>query len=1391
MKKYLLPILMTAALASSGQTVSFDALSRTTGASASLEQLTGTTPESYALLKNSAKHNASAPKRVKRAVSEGKAEIILEAHKVFGEFSKSGFQMLLDADATAYGDLFYDFSMGYSGDYADFEYKIPENADPSEETENVVLDGEIAIEIPAGKYDYMILYPFPGEGMVMPQGEFAKYDDFEFKDGYTYRFVCEYQQNESGYNEVYAVLYADTDAAVSSVILPPNGMEMSNQEEISINISNRGNSDISGFKVCYQIDNNETVTETYSGTIAPGETATYTFATKADFSEEKLYSVEAWIELEGDMIASNDSASGACLHVGAKTLPYFYDFSSTGKAQFSYDWTIIDGNADNNTWMYNEWAEGADGVEGAASCPGCWSGDMTGNDYLISTPLNLKAGNNHIVFYTKCVNPDYTTELLDVRFGTSTDVDQMTVIGDYAVDSSDWVKKIINFDVPEDGVYYVAFHAKSVDGRNVYIDDVLIGAGFHAVSPDLAIERVLLPYSNSNLSAESIVGAVIRNDGTGPTSTFTLTYTVNDREKVTQEFTDALYPQESKKYYFTTTADFSAVDIYQVIVEAIVDGSTQQATAYVENQEPVTQFPITTDFATKDGYSMYWNELNPGAWYYDEMSSGQFGTDVSGLENGLMSRGLYLDKPVRFKLQYAKGGWERAGMYVAFGKAGTDIATYTKVYEDHDINDAMTVEFTATPDEAGAYNFIIVNDSDEYSSLYLGIAEISKVEDYDLRITDIETPLARYIPIAQTRGECEFVVNVENRGAKEMTGAKVMLYNGADLIATSEAGSIQPAEIKPFSIKTTLPSVEVGGTYAISAKVECDIADSYIEDNTLSLPAANVTQTTFATENIEDLTYGTGSWGKPLGIGNVFRLSSADELASVTIGFANTEESEQASEIVAVAVYQLNQDYSINYQLARKELERGMGGIINVDFDPMKLNPGLYFFEVQQLSSNNMGLAYEQGVGLYCWQNIDGELTKTNGATLLIRAEFPEDAVVYETDGAVMEFTTPTKKNYLYSNQETVTVRVKNMGYTAATLPVKLTVNGVEAGIAEVTLRPYEVSDVEFAGIDLSTPGSYELQASVAISNDENPANDSLTETFIAEEELNPYRLDFESCHDFDAGGDTFNPRWTTAARVDFETDYFWAFEHTNRGKPVGFIAFNPEATKPAITEENLPGFFAHSGKKFGAAFCNGYEATLSGIEVADTWLISPKLKLNDNSSFELYVKTRFIESPDQTLEKFNILISETDNNYESFTVLGEEVREAPLDWTKVEVDLSAYDGKEVYVAVQYVGVAYKNVCLMVDDLEVKTDAISSIHSATSDRINAYYSPGNNQLKVSSEGNIEAIDVYNAQGARVYNESNTGVNARTISMSSYSAGVYIAKVTDENGNSRTIKFAIR
>ncbi len=1392
MRKMFLPTMMVVALTAMGQTSEFSALNSKESA-ISHEQLIGHTPESYKLLVNSAQQKAKYSKRTKRAVEEGKAEIILEAHKVFGEFSKSGFQMLLDADATAYGELFYDFSMGYYGSsYDDFEYKIPENADCSESTENVVLDGEIAIQVPAGTYDYMILYPFPGEGMVMPNGEFAKYDNFEFKEGYTYRFVCEYQQNEFGYNQVFAVLYVDTDAAVTAMTLPANGMDFGAEESITIDIENRGSSDITGFTVSYQVDDNDVVTETYTGTIAAGETASYTFATKVDMSAEKQYEVKAWVTLEGDMIGSNDSVSGKCKHIGVQQLPFVYDFSTGGEEQLLSDWTILDVNGDNNKWSYSSWTKGVDGTMGVANCTGSWVGDRTGNDYLITLPLQLNAGDNHVIFHTKCINPDYATELLDVRYGASTDPETMTVIGDYVVKSSEWVKNIINFNVPEDGVYYVAFHAKSVDGSNVFVDDVTIDAGFFEVSPELVVDYVVLPYSNCDLPSEGKVGAVISNKGTGPTTTFTLSYSVNDGEKVSQEIADVINPTESKTYYFDTTADFSEVGVYNVKVEAEVGDVVTDKSGVVENYDPITELPVTTNFPEQTGYEEYWNEMNPGSWTYENMFSANFYTDLNGLENGLMTRCFYLDKPVRFKIQYRKGGWTQPGMYVAFGKAGADVSTYEKVYEDNEIPDAMDVEFVVPVEEAGSYSFIIVNSGENNSTLYLGEVVISSLEEYDVRVTEVEAPVAKYTPKAQFAGEGEYVVKVENRGSLEMTGVKASLYSGANLIATSEGVSIASGETKSVVIKATLPAVEVGNMLNLSVQVEGDNEDAFEDDNYYDLPHTTITATTLATEGLEEFEGGTGSWGAPLGVGNIYKLAVADELSSLTVGFApmseeDSESQNMAAKHVAVAVYELSADYSVGRQLVYKEFERGFGGLSDIEIDPVKLNPGLYFFEVQQLTTYNMGLAYEQAEDLYCYQNVEGQLVRTDGATLVIRGEFAEDAVVYAKDAAAVEFVAPVRKEYLYSDSENVTVKVKNMGCEEAEFSVALTINGGEAYTSEVALEPYEAVDVNFEGIDLSEPGEYVAVATVSLDGDENTANDSYTLTFVSVEEVDPYKLDFESCYDFDAAGDTFNPRWRTVSRLDYEVDSWWRFDYPHKGEPVGFIAFNPEATVPVVDEDLLPGFFPNSGKRFGAAFCTGWEGYQQGVLVTDTWLISPKLKLYENSVFELYVKTRFIETQDQELERYNLYISDTDDNFESFKLLGDEVRQAPLDWTKVEVDLAEYNGKEVYVAIQYVGEIFKNVCMMVDDIHVKT-VDTSVGAINADALKVTYIVASELLVVASDSEVASVEIYNAQGQLTYKAENVG-EYYEVSTADYQSGVYVAKVSTVDGKTVVKKFA--
>ena len=119
----------------------------------------------------------------------------------------TGYQMLLDADATAYGTIIPTTGpLTSSGDapasvYAEFEYKIPENADGSLNTSNMVNCAQVAIELPAGTYDWCITNPTPGDRMwiASEQGNVGgRADDYEFLAGYTYTFTVTLQgQNDA------------------------------------------------------------------------------------------------------------------------------------------------------------------------------------------------------------------------------------------------------------------------------------------------------------------------------------------------------------------------------------------------------------------------------------------------------------------------------------------------------------------------------------------------------------------------------------------------------------------------------------------------------------------------------------------------------------------------------------------------------------------------------------------------------------------------------------------------------------------------------------------------------------------------------------------------------------------------------------------------------------------------------------------------------------------------------------------------------------------------------------------------------------------------------------------------------------------------------------------
>ena len=154
-------------------------------------------------------------------VPEGYAMVTLTAGDVWGD--GSGYQMLLDADATAYGNQIPTTgAMTSSGDasadtYAVFEYKIPENADGSLTTTNIVMENSVTILIPAGTYDWCITNPTAGDRMWIASDNGnvgGRQDDYVFKSGVAYEFTVYL----SGSNDATDVTIDDPTAPVVPVI---------------------------------------------------------------------------------------------------------------------------------------------------------------------------------------------------------------------------------------------------------------------------------------------------------------------------------------------------------------------------------------------------------------------------------------------------------------------------------------------------------------------------------------------------------------------------------------------------------------------------------------------------------------------------------------------------------------------------------------------------------------------------------------------------------------------------------------------------------------------------------------------------------------------------------------------------------------------------------------------------------------------------------------------------------------------------------------------------------------------------------------------------------------------------------------------------------------------
>lgn len=1307
-------------------------------------------------------------------VTPDSVQLIFAADDLYGT-GMIGYQLLLDADHDSYGRLFDPSNEEFTRpNYSGFEYLVPRNATPSDNT-SVVLDGADTIMIPAGKYDYVILSPRPGGVVFYLGGDFSAQDDFVFAGGHSYRL---YVRSEG------VVFQADADLALTGLVLPGNSADLTASELISVDIVNRGNAPVGNFPVCFSVDGGTPVRETVSDEIAVGDTLHYTFTAPVDLSAEGLRQVKVWTAWENDVLAFNDTVEGQCMHIAVASLPYTYAFSSA--EDFVWDWTTLNANGDWLEWGIYDWQAGANGEDGHAVCN---ARNVKSNDWLISNPIALGAGENHILFYMydDKLNtvPGYGegTGIVEVFYGHSTDTASMESLGVFTVEDEAWRQKVVNFEVEEAGDYHVAFKAMSEPACTLFFDEVSVDAGHYALAPQIEVQEILVPLTTCNFSIETPVGLRIANVGMGAAAGIDIAYSVNDGTEVRQEYGSVVEAGDVVELWFDSLADLSEIGRYELHAVAGVEGQYDSVSKVVYHYDILNDYPVLTHFSLDQQIEDVWSMVTDGSWEYEQIGS-CYTSMATGMENGLLSHCFHMEGEYRVELAYSGGGMGYSSSFlVLFGEAGSDTETWDTVYSASEITTTHLAEFGLSAPVASEYNLLIVNTSENVRAPFrLLDFGLYQREEHDAAIEQVVSPLAKYMPQSQLTGEMRYEATVRNMGLATLHDLRLYVVSQGDTLFRSSAGiELDSGAVTVLAASGMLPALETGESLSLEMVVQAREADGYTQDNRHVLSATVVTDSVYAMEDVHDMEQGIGQTGEAFCFGNLYTLTLIDTLTSLTYALNSNESAESYAQTVGLAVFRLQEDaLLVGQEIFSVEFPRpSEAGFYTLVLPaPRVLEPGRYYFEFRQLTENNAGVLYEEDANGICYSRSGDSLTAMNyGINLAIRANFASGARVFQKDVAVVEITAPIYDSALFSRSEKVVAVIENNGLdSVSNMEVSCGI-GSQVKTFAVSLASYEKKEVRFEGFDMYEAGTYTATVSTALEGDENVLNNTLERVWFCHALQDPAWLDFELANDFDTA--VFNREWQSFDLAGVTTDAFWQFNWPGRMQPVGFMVFNIASTYPAMTEDlNVPGFEPYEGRRFGAAFAP-FET--SEEMNADTWIVSPQVELGQNPGFEFYVRSL----PGYEEEPFQLWVSESGSEIGDFVMLGAE-RTAPDEWTKVSVSLAEYAGKSIYVALQYVG-GGNNVCLLVDNLHVLADGLSDEVDETADKAVSLVQHGDEVL-VSSPVALREVKVFNMSGPCMLSRVPLNQSRTEFSVSGWASGLYLCRVYLQDGSVVCLKF---
>lgn len=1319
-----------------------------------------------------------------------KANLVFVVEKDWGD--GSGYHLLMDADHDACGRIFTtdnNLLVDEDGtvDYGDFEVLLPEGAYGSPDCPYVVsAPGRASVAVEPGTYDYVVLNPTPGDKIYMAGGDAGLADDMYFAAGSTYTLTV--LPSSNGGDSCHMEIDALHDLELVELQVPADSEDLGAAESIAVKVRNRGKEKVSSFVAGFRIDTAEAVTETVTVDMAPGAEYVYTFETKVDMSRPDVYRVRAEVLLADDAVSSNNSAEARVDHKGPRPAPFLCNFDL---AEDWLLWKVIDSNQDGTTWIRIVARDAYGDISGFAHIN--YNTDDVEepmDDYLVmANPVSLKRGTNHVAFHYDAGSMGLE-ETLELRYGKTDKVDEMQVLKTYKyeqINNYTWHYAVEEFDLPEDGAYFFAFHACSEPNTfDITIDNIVVDTGIYRGTPDLEIVRVLAPVSACGLG-EQVLGAIVTNKGDAEVSRFNLTYMLNGRNPVSQSFDRKLGEGDTLEVYFDQKAVFDEPDgEYEVEVSIAVEEAVDaKAESELENNTArvslinftPARLPFYTDFSNSEARIDWTGEF----WSYDtEYEQTYWAED----KYPLVSRCVTLRKDVEHKFEMEfKAGLDLFGyeilehVAVLYGPTGTDLAEWDTLVNLRDCYTREDYEYynkTFTVGQEGDYSFAVVAVNGT-ATFYLRSVKISAVLSHDVAMTAFSAP--SMVPVEHFAKGIGMSVTVKNNGQEFVDRARILLSDtldkklGEQVFVLGESGSVLQRTVSASGNYAPETDLVVDAEVSVDGYEDADVNP----DNELSL-VLSLSDSLYAYDRVTDAmmsdnSYGVGSQGDGwITVGIPFTLHSADTLTGFSIAWHYSAEGAPVD--LAFCEWD-SETLEPGRLLYSASFEAGYGpGWKNYATPGLLVDSGTYMFCLQ-FSGPTLTMDLRPEGIVYVLQSNGNFVEQADLGYPGMRLLFGHGGRPVGKDMALEAILSPVSDGF-YGEEEEVVLQVSNFGYQANKADVYLLVNKEKHGPVSVELDGYAKKEVRFKA-DLSQPeSSYLLTAYLDAEQDVNRHNDTAVVHIGTVELGDPYLMDFELSNDFSMTG--FNPEWTTYDGDAQPTAVLDGFTYPGMGEACAFMVFNPSMTQPSALNSGIPAndtaFMPWQGDKYGVSFC-------SSAGVNNDWLISPKLRMakyGAKLTFRAKSLTAYYGK-----ERFNVLISSTDNKPESFTKISSgQVGDAA--WEEITVDLSTYAGKDIHVAIQCV--SQDAFLFMIDDIRISRPTGNELAAeGLESNIRVYPNPASDRIWIRAlTGQMRSVEVYNAAGSLVAGEEKAGTVALSLQVSDWAPGIYFVRVLTDEGS---------